>query len=449
MTSIIIAGIIGFALGAAIAWAVAVSRRGPSEITSSGGAVVLAKELEGAKSEVNRLYNANALLQSNAAAAEEGKKNAEVNLKSQIALMENAEARLKEAFAKAANEALVANNQNFLQLADQNFRSHKNEVTGELDARKQSIDQLVAPISEALKQYREETQKMEVKRQGDMGALGEQLKGLSQAQTTLQSETTKLVHALKSSSTRGRWGEIALKRIVELSGMSEYCRDLQQTVEGEDGKALRPDMVVHLPGGHELVIDSKSPMDAYWEYIDAPTDEKRNAALVKHTDAIKSHIRKLAKKEYWQNVARSPEFVVMFIPGDSFLSAAVEHDRNIVEFAMNENVVLATPATLLALLKAVAYGWRQAQFAANAEKVQELGAALHDRVAKFMEHFAKIGNSLEAASKSFNEAVGSFERFVLPSVRKFKELGAGGSKELESIEEIETPIRTLHPPAEQ
>jgi DNA recombination protein RmuC len=448
MGTIIIAGIIGFTLGAAIAWAVAASRRGPSESVLDGGAVVLEKELASAKAEINRLHSANALLQSNAASAEADKKNAEENLKSQVALMENAEARLKEAFAKAANEALLANNKHFLQLADQNFNSHKKEVTGELDARKQSIDQLVAPISEALNQYREETQKMEVKRQGDMGALGEQLKGLSQAQTTLQSETTKLVHALKSSSTRGRWGEIALKRIVELSGMSEFCRDLQQTVEGDEGKALRPDMVVHLPGGHELVIDSKSPMDAYWEYIDAPTDEKRNAALAKHTDSIKSHIRKLAKKEYWQNVVRSPEFVVMFIPGDSFLSAAVEHDRNIVEFAMSENVVLATPATLLALLKAVAYGWRQAQFAANAEKVQELGAALHDRIAKFMEHFAKIGSSLEVARKSFNDAVGSYERFVLPNVRKFKELGAGGSKELESIDEIETPIRTLHPPTE-
>jgi len=447
MGSIIIAGVIGFVMGAAIAWAVAVSRKS-APVVGDGGAAVLVSELESAKDENRKLNSALALAQSTAAAAEEGRRKTEENLKSQLAQLENAESKLKDAFAKAASDALSINNQHFLQLAEQNFKTLQKEAAGDLEARKQSIDQLVAPISEALKQYREETKALEVKRQGDMGALGEQLKGLSLAQFSLQSETTKLVHALKSSSTRGRWGEIALKRIVELSGMSEYCRDLQQTVDGEDGKTLRPDMVVHLPGGHELVIDSKSPMDAYWEYIDAPTDEVRIAALVRHADSIKGHIRKLAKKEYWQNVARSPEFVVMFIPGDSFLSAAVEHDRNIVEFAMNENVVLATPATLLALLKAVAYGWRQAQFAANAEKVQELGATLYDRIAKFMEHLAKVGGSLESAAKAFNDAVGSLERNVLSSARKFKELGAGGTKELEAIKEVETPIRMVHPPVE-
>jgi DNA recombination protein RmuC len=366
---------------------------------------------------------------------------AEKNLAAQQALLEEAKKTLSDTFKSLAAEALAGNNAGFLTLAEQKFKALKEEASADLQQRKVSIEALIQPLSQTLSTYQKETKELEDKRLREVSAVGEQLQHLASGQLKLQTETAKLVNALRSPQVRGRWGEITLRKTAELAGMSSYCDFIEQeSVETETGR-LRPDMVVKLPAGREVVVDSKVPLEAYLEALEAKTDEDREATLVRHSAQLRQHVKNLASKDYWEQFKSAPEFVVLFIPNDSFLSAAAEKDPSLIESAIRKNVVIATPTTFIALLKAIAYGWRQEQVAENAQRISTLGEELSDRMGVLADHLIKIGGSLGKAVESYNAAVASLESRVLPSARKFKQLGAGNKKEIEELQAIEQQPR--------
>jgi DNA recombination protein RmuC len=361
----------------------------------------------------------------------------------QKALLEDARGKLTETFKSLAAEALAGNNTGFLVLAEEKFKSLKEEAALDLEARRKAIEALLRPLTDTLSSYQREAKDLEDKRLRELSTVGEQLRSLALAQTTLQSETAKLVNALKSPQVRGRWGEIALRKTAELAGMSANCDFVEQeTVTSEAGR-FRPDMVVRLPAGREVVVDSKVPLNGFLEALEATTDDAREAALLRHSSQVNQHVLKLASKEYWAQFASAPEFVILFIPNDSFLAAAAEKDPGLVESALTKGVVIATPATFIALLRAIAYGWRQELVAENAQRVSDLGEQLADRMGILVDHLIKLGSALGKSVESYNAAVGSFEARVLPAARKFKALGAGGNKDIEDLEPIEQTPRVL------
>ncbi|MFA6600224.1 MAG: DNA recombination protein RmuC [Candidatus Omnitrophota bacterium] len=367
----------------------------------------------------------------------------EKRIAEQRALLEDAKAKLSETFDSLASKALQANNKGFLTLAEEKFGSLKASAEAELETRKVAIETLVGPLNEALANYQASAKELEEKRLREMSAVGQQLSSLAAAQVTLQGETAKLVNALKSPQVRGRWGEVALRKTAELAGMSSYCDFVEQeSVTTEDGR-LRPDMIVKLPTGREVVVDSKVSMAGFIEALEAKTDGERDAALLRHAAQINQHVKQLSAKEYWDQFPLAPEFVVLFIPNDSFLAAAAEKDPNLIENALNKKVVIATPTTFIALLKAIAYGWRQEVLAENAQKISSLGQEISDRIATIVDHFNSVGKSLGKAVESYNAATASFETRLLSSARKFKELGASGKKEVEAIEPVDHMPRAI------
>jgi DNA recombination protein RmuC len=298
---------------------------------------------------------------------------------------------------------------------------------------------MVKPIKESLDKVDAKIGEIEKARASAYGQLSEQLKSLGTAQTSLQAEAAKLSTALRSTTTAGTWGELQLRRVVEMSGMVSYC----DFVEQESSGALRADLVVRLPGGQQIVVDAKAPNDAYREAANASDDTVRTAKLAEHAAKVRGHIDALGAKDYWAQFQPSPEFVVLFLPGDQFLSGALQSDPSLIDRAIAKKILLATPATLIALLKAAAYGWRQESVSKNAEAIADLGRQLYDRVANFAEHLDKVGRGLETANKSYNAAVGSFEGTLLPGARKFSELGAKGPKELIEPGPVETAPRDV------
>ena len=372
----------------------------------------------------------------------------EKHLTEQKALMEDAKNKLSDTFQSLAAEALARNNTGFLTLAEEKFKALKSDAQADLAASKQAIEVLVEPLSEALSTYQKESKALEDKRLQELGTVGEQLRSLAVAQTTLQQETAKLVNALKSPQVRGRWGEIALRKTAELAGMSAHCDFVEQESVTTEGGRLRPDMIVKLPAGRQVVVDSKVSLEGFMQALEAKTDPEREPALVRHAAQISQHVAKLAEKEYWDQFPSAPEFVVLFIPNDSFLAAAAEKDPNLVESAIARKVVIATPSTFIALLRAIAYGWRQEQVAENAQRISALGQDLSDRIATLVEHLLKIGTALGGAVDSYNAAAGSLESRLLPAARKFKLLGAGGKKEIEELSPIEQAPRLPTRPAE-
>ena len=357
--------------------------------------------------------------------------------------VEAATNRLTEAFTDLSHRSLKSNSEHFLRLAEQNLGVHQEKAKRELGDREQAIENLVKPIRDALKQSQEQINALEKARSEAYGGIREQLEGMQQSQTSLARETRNLVNALRRPEVRGRWGEMTLRRLVELAGMVEHC-DFQEQVHTNDGdQAFRPDMIIRMPDQRELVVDVKTPLDAYLEAVEAQTDEQRQEALKRHARNIGDHVRQLSSKAYWGQFERSPEFVILFIPGDQFLSAALDQNSELLETALSRQIILATPTSFVALLKAVAYGWRQQALTENAGEIGKLAEDLYARLSVFVSHLNKVGRQLGSSVDNYNRAVASLERKVLPGARKFVELGVHPKKELETPETLEPVPRSL------
>ena len=351
--------------------------------------------------------------------------------------------RLRAGFDGVAGEALRGNSELFLQLARQALGQQQEVALRNLTEREKSVETMLAPVREALQKTHEQIARIEKERAETFGALRNSLEGVALGQVALQRETRNLVTALRRPEVRGQWGEMTLKRLAELAGMVEHCDFVEQVhVAGEDG-SLRPDMIVNMPDGRQLVVDVKTPLDAYLSAAEAGTDDERAAAIRRHALAVQERVRQLAQKAYWAQFEKSPDFVVLFIPGDQFLSAAVGELPNLLEDAIRQHVIIATPTSFVALLKAVGYGWRQNALADNAARIQELGEDLYKRLATFTSHLGKVGRTLGQSVDAYNSAVGSLERQVLPGARKFTELGLRPAKEIEEVAPIDKLARPL------
>jgi DNA recombination protein RmuC len=357
--------------------------------------------------------------------------------------LELAAMRLRAGFDAAASEALRGNSEVFLQLARQALTQQQQLAERTLSDREKAVEGMLAPVRDALQRTHEQIARIEKERAETFGALRNSIESVALGQQALQRETRNLVTALRRPEVRGQWGEMTLRRLAELAGMVEHCDFSEQVhVAGEDG-ALRPDMIVNMPDGRQLVVDVKTPLDAYLSAVEATDDQARDAALKRHAQAVSERVRALASKAYWAQFEQSPDFVVLFIPGDQFLAAAVAEVPSLLEDAVRQHVIIATPTSFVALLKAVAYGWRQNALAENAARIQELAEDLYRRLARFVDHMGRVGRSLGQSVDAYNSAVGSLERQVLPGARKFTELGLRPEKEIEEIPPVEKLAREL------
>jgi DNA recombination protein RmuC len=362
-----------------------------------------------------------------------------------MAFLEQSESRLRASFDALAAESLRANSELFLRLARESLGRDQAMAQSGLKERETAIAQLLEPLRAALERSEQQIQALERERRDAYSALRTQIESLASGQSQLQRETRNLVTALRRPEVRGRWGELTLRRLVELAGLTEHCDFTEQLhVDGEDG-ALRPDLVVHMPEARDLVIDAKTPLDAYLEALEAQTDEQRQLALRKHAQQVETRVRHLASKAYWAQFPQSPDFAVLFLPGDQFFGAALAERPELLESALRQSVIIATPSTLIALLKTVAYGWRQSAVAANAATVASLGQELYRRLGAFTAHLERLGQRLGAAVDAYNSAVGSLERQVLPQARRFPELGVTADAPLPALEGLETPVRGVAP----
>jgi len=376
-------------------------------------------------------------LQREKAVAETKVEEAGKRIEEQKKVLEEAREKMTTTFQALSGESLKSNNRAFLELARESLEVILKEAKGEIDKKEESIRTVVKPLEDALKRYELQIGELEKNRAEAYGGLGRQIQSLMEAQQSLRQETGNLVTALRRPEVRGRWGEVTLKRVAELAGMVAHCDYTEQvSVETEEGR-LRPDMMVHLPAGREIVVDSKVSLDAYLDAISEDTEEKRIEFMNKHAQQVRKHMKSLSSKAYWAQFQKTPEFVVMFIPGEAFLSAAVENDSTLIEDGMEARVIIATPTTLVALLRAIAYGWRQEQITKNTQEIATLGKELYDRFQPFLDHVNKTGGSLSQAVEAFNRMVRSLEGRVIVSVKKFQELGAAGDKEISEIKQVE------------
>jgi DNA recombination protein RmuC len=368
------------------------------------------------------------------------------NAAEKIAQLQSLEERLNREFQALSAKALRENNEAFLNLAQTKLETFQSEARGDLEQRQKAVENLVAPINETLTRYDQQIQSMERSRSQAYGSLSQQVESLLVSQQKLESETGRLVKALRMPQVRGRWGEFQLRKVVELAGMSSHCDFVEQETMSSEAGRLRPDLVVKLPGGKNIVVDSKASLQAYLDALETDDEDRRKSLLQDHARQIRNHLQSLSSKAYWSHLKDTPEFVILFIPGESFLSVAAERDPQLLEDGVKQRVIFATPLTLIALLRAVAYGWTQERIADNARKISDLGKELYDRVATLTQHFRILGQSLGRSVKAYNDAVGSLEGRVLTSARKFKELGATPQNEILELEPIEQAAREIQAP---
>ncbi len=358
------------------------------------------------------------------------------NLEEQKALIEVMKTELSDTFRAHASAALKSSNEDFLKLASEHLGRILAETKGKLGEHKEALDGTIKPLQEMLKRYEEQIQQIEKHRHESFGSLTQQIRSLSSMQEQLQKETSNLVNVLRKPRVSGSWGEIGLRRVAELAGMTAYCDFYEQESVSSDTGRLRPDMVVRLPNGREIVVDAKAPVDAYLNAVSASSEDEKKKAISNYINQVRNHMNTLGSKAYWDQFKQSPEIVVMYLPGESFFSAALEHDHKLIEDGSAKKVILSTPTTFIALLKAIAYGWQQEQVTKSAQKISDLGKELYERFSIVVEHFAKTGAAIRKAVDSYNEGVRSMESRLIPSVRRFKELGVSTPKEIISPSEI-------------
>jgi DNA recombination protein RmuC len=362
---------------------------------------------------------------------------AQQNLSDQRRLLDEAQQQLRHAFAVVSADSLARNNEAFLQLAKERFATITAEAAGSLDQRKEQIDGLLKPMRELMEQYQLRVGEIEKSRVESYSMLREQLGTLTETQRALNTQTSQLVTALSRPTVRGQWGEISLRRLVELAGLSNHCDFVEQMVVDGDAGRLRPDMVVRLPLDRNVVIDCKTCFDAFLDAAAAVDEDVRRGHLQRHAQQVRSRARELAAKNYWAQFDHSPEYVIMYLPGEAFLYSAVEQDPALIEDCINNHVLIATPTTLIALLKTIEFGWRQEEMTENAEQIRTLGVELYDRIGKVLEHIARLGTNLNSAVTSYNATLGSLDSRVMPTVKKMSELGARSDKELPEPKLIE------------
>jgi DNA recombination protein RmuC len=449
---------VGLFLGGIVGWFWASARVGSRvsavQLEAEGRIKAAESSASELRNQVGNLQQATGQLQEKLRAESELKATAEARLKEaqasleeQKRLLDEARQKLADTFNALAADALKSNNQAFLALARSTFETIQAQAKGDLETRQKAVEGLVNPLREALNRYEKQILEMEKTRQSAYGALDEHLRTLAAANQQLQKETTTLSNALKTPlKVRGRWGELQLQRVVELAGMSEHCDFTQQeTLTGETGRQ-RPDMIVNLPGNRRIAVDAKVPLQAFWDAANAESEEERADRMSHHAKLVREHMNQLAARSYWESLDSQTELVVLFLPGESFFAAALEQDRTLIEDGMEKRVILATPTTLIALLRAVAYGWRQEQVARNAQEISELGKQLYDRIRTFVAHFEGVGSALHRSIENYNKAVGSLESRVLPSARRFKELGAAPGDEITHVEPVDETPRALAAP---
>jgi DNA recombination protein RmuC len=434
-----ISGGIGLLFGSLLAWLALRSRTARLEAHLS----LSEKELADAKAHLARLLDDQKALIEARGRLESALELERKTSTEKIELLAQAEAQLQNSFKALAADALKNNNLSFLQIAQETLKRFQSEARTDLDSRQKAVADLVKPVSESLKNMDSQIQQMEIARGEAYGDLKAQVQSLISTQKELQSETGNLVRALRTPNVRGRWGEIQLRRVVEIAGMLPYCDFAEQeTIFGDSGR-LRPDLVVKLPGGKNVVVDAKTPLQAFLDAFETTDEATRRSCLENHARQVRDHINTLSGKKYWEQFDSTPEFVVMFLPGETFFSAALEQDTGLIEHGVLNRVIPASPTTLIALLKAINYGWNQEKLARNAQQISALGKELHERLRNLASHIAAVGTGLDRAVESYNKAIGSLENRVLVSARKFSELGAPVAEDIPELEPIETTARAL------
>ena len=431
--------LLGLLLGGLLAWLLLRSRTAASHAHLS----LVEKELATARADLARLLAEQRELIASRARLESALDAERKTSAEKIELLTRAGAELQNAFKALAADALKNNNSSFLQIAQETLKRFQSEAQGDLDARQKAVADLVSPVRDSLTNLDTQIQQIEKERIDAYAALRQQVDSLNIAQKDLRSETSNLVRALRTPNVRGRWGEIQLRRVVEIAGMLSYCDFAEQeTINGDSGR-LRPDLVVKLPGGKNVVVDAKTPLQAFLDAFETTDEDQRRTCLAAHARQVREHMKTLSGKNYWEQFEPTPEFVVMFLPGETFFSAALEQDPGLIEQGVLQRVIPASPTTLIALLKAVAYGWNQEKLARNAHEISALGKELHERLRHLAGHITAVGANLDRAVESYNKAVGSLESRVLVSARKFAELGASVAEDIPELEPIETSARTL------